>query len=87
MMTHCDMCGKEIKDKKCSCGTWKENTEDDPMRKALEAFHELKQFTLTGDAPHLGCAVIFFRGDYVDCKQVEAFIHKMKKRPYYGDDL
>lgn len=22
-------------------------------------------------------------GDYLDCKEVECFIHKKKKRPYY----
>lgn len=79
------MCGTEIKDNKCSCGTWKsrEEMQDDPMPKALEKFHEMKKFTLTCDMPHLGCAVIFFRGDYNDCKKVESFIHAMKGRPYY----
>jgi len=83
VMTNCDMCGTKIEDGKCSCGVWKENTQDDPMRKAVEQFHDMKKFTLTGDMPHLGCAVVFFRGDYNDCKKVEEFIHKMKGRPYY----
>lgn len=53
--------------------------------KGKEYFHEMKRFVLTGDAPHLGCAVILFRGDYNDCKKVEKFIHTLKNRPYYED--
>ena len=79
------MCGSKIENGRCSCGEWKskEEMQDDPMRKGIEKFHEMKQFTFTGDAPHLGCAVVYFRGDYSDCKKVEKFIREMKKRPYY----
>lgn len=89
MMTHCDMCGTEIKDNKCSCGTWKskEEMEDCPMRKGIEKFNDMKRFTFTGDVPHLGCAVVYFRGDYNDCKKVEKFIHFMKGRPFYEDEV
>lgn len=85
MIDNCDMCGSKIINGQCSCGTWKskEEMEDSPMKKSIEEFHEMKRFTLTGDAPHLGCAVVFFRGDYNDTKQVEQFIYAMKKRPYY----
>jgi hypothetical protein len=81
----CDMCGSNIINGECGCGTWRtaEEMKHDAMILALEDFHELKQFTLTGDMPHLGCAVVFFRGDYNDCKKVEKFIHTMKGRPYY----
>ena len=84
-MKNCDMCGSKIINGECSCGTWKskEETADDPMKKSLEQFHEMKRFTMTGDAPHLGCAVVFFRGNYNDCKKVEKFIHEMNGRPYY----
>jgi len=87
MMHICDMCGLEIVNGKCSCGTWQspEEMKDCPMRKAIEEFHEMKRFTLTGDAPHLGCAVVFFRGDYNDCKKLEKFIYSMKGRPYYQE--
>ncbi len=85
MLENCDMCGSKIEDSKCDCGVWipKEEMENDPMKLAIEQFHEMKKFCITGDAPHLGCAVIFFRGDYLDCKNVEQFIYKMKGRPYY----
>jgi hypothetical protein len=88
MMEFCDMCGSKIEDGECSCGSWKsaEEMEDCPMKKAIEKFHDMKKFTLTGDAPHLGCAVVFFRGDYNDCKKVEKFIHQLKGRPYYPQD-
>jgi len=81
------MCGTEITNGKCSCGIWKsaEEMKDCPFKKSVEEFHEMKRFTLTGDAPHLGCAVVFFRGDYNDCMKVEKFIHEMKNRPYYED--
>lgn len=81
------MCGSKIEDGKCSCGIWKSKEEMDScsMQKAIEQFHEMKKFTFTGDAPHLGCAVVFFRGDYHDCKKVEKFIHAMKNRPYYEE--
>lgn len=84
-MTNCDMCGSKIIDSKCSCGTWrsKEEMENDPIKKGLEYFDEMKMFTLTGDAPHLGCAVVFFRGDYNDTQKVQKFIYAMKGRPYY----
>lgn len=81
------MCGTEIADGKCSCGEWKskEEMQDNPILKALEEFHQMRRFTMTGDAPHLGCAVVFFRGDYNDCKAVENYIYKIKNRPYYED--
>ncbi len=83
-MLNCDMCGSIIKDDKCSCGEWKnaEDMESNPMKKAIEHFHEMKRFCVTGDSPHLGCAVVFFRGDYNDCKKIEKFIYSMKNRPY-----
>ena len=86
-MNKCDMCGSEILDGKCVCGTWKskEEMENCPIKKSVEYFHDLKRFTLTGDAPHLGCAVVFFRGDYNDCKKVEKFIYEIKSRPYYEE--
>jgi len=86
-MKNCDMCGTKIENGKCSCGEWKdaEEMENNPMKKALEEFHEMKRFALTGDAPHLGCAMVFFRGDYNDTKKVEKFIYEMKGRPYYED--
>ncbi len=85
MKSNCDMCGSKIENNKCSCGVWVDADEmkDNPMKLALESFHDMKRFTLTGDAPHLGCAVVFFRGDYLDCKEVEDFIYKLKKRPNY----
>lgn len=85
MLDKCDMCGNEIIDSECKCGKWfsKEEMKDNPMKLSIEQFHEMKRFTLTGDAPHLGCAVVFFRGDYNDCKKVEKFIHQMKNRAYY----
>lgn len=85
-MKNCDMCGSEIVDNKCSCGTWQdaEELKDDPFKMSIEKFHDMKQFTITGDAPHLGCAIVLFRGDYNDCKKVEKFIHEMKGRPYYA---
>lgn len=81
------MCGHFIEKGKCSCGSWtsSEETEHNPLKKALEHFHEIKQFTLSGDAPHLGCAIILFRGDYNDCKKVEKYIHEMKGRPFYEE--
>lgn len=87
MIDKCDMCGSEIKDSKCSCGTWQtpQETKESSMKKALEEFHEMKRFTLSGDMPHMGCAVIFFRGDYNDCQKITKFIHEMKGRPYYQE--
>jgi hypothetical protein len=84
-MKNCDMCGSEIKDMKCDCGTWhsKEEMQDNPIKLSIELFHEMKKFTMTADAPHLGCAVVYFRGNYKDCKIVEKFIHEMHERPYY----
>jgi hypothetical protein len=86
-MINCDMCGSEIKNGECSCGTWysKEEMAENPIKLGLEKFHEMEQFILTGDMPHLGCAVIYFRGDYNDCVKIENFICKMKGRPFYGD--
>ena len=85
MTTNCDMCGSEIINSECDCGTWKseEEMKNDPIKLSLEKFHDMKCFTLTGDAPHLGCAVIYFRGDYNDCKKIEKMIYEMKNRPYY----
>jgi hypothetical protein len=81
---NCDMCGSKVEDSKCNCGTWKicEETHDLPMKKALEEFHEMKRFTFTGDMPQLGCAVVFFRGDYNDCEKIKKFIHEMKGRKF-----
>lgn len=85
MLEKCDMCGTDIINGKCSCGTWKSNedTKGNKIREALDEFHEMKQFVLSGDSPHLGCAVVFFRGDYKDCEKVKKFIYEMKGRPYY----
>lgn len=85
--THCDMCGSKIENGECDCGFWKsaEEAKNDPIKLALEQFHEMKRFTVSGDVPHLGCAVVFFRGDYNDCQKVQEFIYKMKGRPYYKD--
>lgn len=79
------MCGSNIENGKCSCGSWKspEEMKNDHMKLAVEQFHEMKKFTLTADAPHLGCGVVFFRGDYNDCKKIEKFIFEMKGRSYY----
>lgn len=84
-MIKCDMCGSKIENSECECGTWlsKEEVENCPIKKSIENFHEMKRFTLTGDAPHLGCAVVYFRGDYNDCQKVQKFIYEMKGRPYY----
>ncbi len=84
-MNKCDMCGIKIENGKCNCGVWKsaEEMKNDPIKLAVEYFHELNHFMLTGDSPHLGCAVVFFRGDYNDCQKVQEFIYKMKGRPFY----
>ncbi|HJU78104.1 MAG TPA: hypothetical protein VJ599_00880 [Nitrososphaeraceae archaeon] len=86
-MNKCDMCGSAIINNKCSCGEWtsKDEVQRDPYWIALEKFHYSNQIILTGDAPHLGAAVVFFRGDYNDTKEVEEFILKMKSRPYYNE--
>ncbi len=88
MMENCDMCGSKILDGECDCGTWKsaEEMKDHPIKNAIENFHGMNRFTMTTDAPHLGCAAVFFRGDYNDCKKIEKFIHEMKSRPYYKDE-
>lgn len=85
-MENCDMCGTKIIDSKCSCGEWKSNEEmkDNPLKNAIENFNEMKRFSLTMDAPHLGCAAVFFRGDYNDTQAVLDFIYKLKNRPHYG---
>ncbi len=87
-MDNCDMCGTKIEHGKCSCGVWlsKEEMQNNPLKNSIEYFHDMKKFTLTSDAPHLGVAVVFFRGDYYDCKKVEKFIHQMKNRPYYSEE-
>ena len=79
------MCGTKIENGKCSCGEWKsaEEEKDNPFKLSLEKFYEMKQFCLSSDAPHLGVAAVFFRGDYVQCQQVIDFIKKIKGRPYY----
>lgn len=84
----CDMCGSDIINQKCDCGTWvtAEEMKKCHMLKAMMQFHDMKRFTFTGDAPHLGCAVVYFRGDYNDCKKVERFIHEMKNRPFYPEE-
>lgn len=84
-MSKCDMCGTEIKDGKCSCGVWKtpEEMENNPFKLAIDAFHGVNVFMSTGDAPHLGCAFVFFRGDYNDTQKVKKFIYKIKGRKYY----
>lgn len=84
-MKNCDMCGSEIKDGKCDCGIWKtpEEMKDNPFKLALDEFHGMNKFTMTGDAPHMGCAFVFFRGDYNDSKKIEKFIFQMKGRPFY----
>ncbi len=81
----CDMCGTKIENGRYSCGYWvhADEMKDNPIKSSLEMFHELKQFTLTCDMAHLGCAAVFFRGDYNDTKKVEHFIKTMKGRPYY----
>jgi hypothetical protein len=86
MMENCDMCGTKIENNNCKCGIWqsKEEMDDCPFRKGLEKFNDMKQFTFTGDSPHLGCAVVYFRGDYNDCKKVQDFIYAMKGRPFYA---
>lgn len=84
-MDNCDMCGSTIYNGKCDCGIWKSADEmkDCPLKKAVEHFHEMRRFTLTGDAPHLGCAVVFFRGNMNDCKKIEKYIYEMNGRSYY----
>lgn len=84
-MDKCDICGTKIEDGKCPCGIWlsKKEFEENPFKKALDHFHEMKQAIVTGDAPHLGSAFVFFRGDYKDCKKVQEFIYQMKNRPFY----
>lgn len=88
MITNCDMCGSKIENGKCSCGEWKsaEKMKDNPMKLALEEFDSMKRFSLTCDIPYLGCAAVFFRGDYNDCLKVQQFIYEMKKRPYYTEN-
>lgn len=87
-INNCDMCGIPIKEGKCECGQWFDSSAEMPshmisMKKALDDFHKLEKFTITGDIPHLGVACVYFRGDYNDCKRVEDFILSMKKRPFY----
>ena len=86
-MENCDMCSSKIEDGKCDCGIWKTNEEmkDCAMKQGIEKFNDMKRFTITGDAPHLGCAVVYFRGDYNDCVRVQKFIYEMKGRPYYEE--
>lgn len=89
MIKVCDICGYKIINDQCSCGKWinAEKMKDCPLKLGIEKFHEMKKFTLTGDAPHLGCAVVYFRGDYNDCVKVEKYIHQMKNRPFYEESL
>ena len=83
----CDMCGSAIKDGECSCGTWKsaEEMKDCPMKLGLEKFHEMKQMTFSGDSPHLGCAVLYFRGDMRDCEHLKKVFYLMKGRSHYEE--
>jgi hypothetical protein len=87
--TKCDMCGSSIVNNKCSCGTWCESEEASEGQKAFEAalkyFHKMENFTFSADAPQLGAAVVFFRGDYNDCKKIKKFIYFMKGRPHYEE--
>lgn len=87
-MINCDMCGIKIEDGKCDCGTWHsaEEMKDNPMKKALEHFHEMKRFSLTSDMPHLGVAVLFFRGDVNDCVKLQDYLCAFKGRPHYKED-
>ncbi len=81
------MCGEKIIERKCSCGEWKTSEELGVcvFREALEAFDQMKKFTITGDAPHVGAAFVFFRGDHMDCRKVQEFIYEMKGRKYYEE--
>ena len=85
----CDMCGSTIDDGECSCGTWVSENELPQERKifrdSLAAFHDMKIMMLSGDAPHLGVAYVFFRGDYNDCLEVKEFIKRLKRRPHYDE--
>lgn len=87
MIDKCDMCGSKIIDSKCGCGTWtsKEENENNLFKLSLEKFHKMETFTFSSDMPHLGCACIFFRGDYKDCEEIKKFIYQMKKRPFYWE--
>ena len=82
MSDKCDMCGTAIEDGKCSCGTWAdpEGLKYSPFKKALEEFHEMKVSFISGEAPHLGCSYVFFRGDYNDCKALHRFLAATKGR-------
>ena len=86
MSDKCDMCGTAIEDGKCSCGEWKNSDEimkNHPFKVAIDYFHALEKMVCTGEAPHLGCAYVFFRGDYNDCEAIRDFICKRKQRPFY----
>lgn len=87
-MKKCDMCGTKIEDGKCSCGIWfdADQMKDNPIKLALEHFHEKKRFTLTADMPHLGVAVLFFRGNAKDCMELQKLFYELKGRPYYAED-
>lgn len=90
MKDKCDMCGSAIEQGKCSCGTWidKDNMPKHmmDMKAGLLAFHAMERFTHTCDIPHLGVAVVYFRGDYHDCKTVESYVKAMKGRPHYDEE-
>ena len=87
-MNKCDMCGSKIENSECDCGTWAtaEEAEKCPIRKGIEEFHKMRRFIVSGDAPHLGCAVVYFRGDFNECEKVKQFIKEMKGRPHYEGD-
>ena len=87
-MDRCDMCGSQIENGKCSCGTWTtpEENINNPFKISLEKFHEMKTLVTSMDTPHLGCAAVFFRGDYNDCQVIVNYIKKIKKRPFYKED-
>lgn len=80
------MCGSAIVENICDCGVWEEISSGHPIKAALLEFHEMKQIIFTTDIPDLGVAAIFFRGDYKDCKEIEDFILKMKRRPFYKEE-
>lgn len=85
----CDICTSDIIEGKCSCGSWFEPQEATKEMKifseGLETFHDMRQFIISGDSPHLGVAFVYFRGDYKDCEQVKHYIKKLKGRPAYEE--
>ena len=72
-MKNCDTCGKNIENDEGNSSSLK-----DPIFQALEFFHDTNEFALTEDSNRLGCAAVFFRGDYKDCMIIQEFIHSIK---------